>query len=214
MAWLSVTGRPPAIWRRRRQRCFASRAARLLHVRALDHRLEQPIFRRLFGRREHVVKRAGHLERVEKLFEVGDLTSLDTHADDEAPVLLESRLYFGDAHVFRQRLLELRQQIGPRERPHFDDRLGFSGRCRRSEEHTSELQSQSNLVCRLLLEKKKNNTKTIPCTINKLKALNPQPQQMINKPYALNHQLMDSKPCMLDLSQTTPYLHDILKIYD
>src|SRR2546430_8462577 len=28
----------------------------------------------------------------------------------------------------------------------------------RSEEHTSELQSQSNIVCRLLLEKKKNNT--------------------------------------------------------
>src|SRR2546427_9335869 len=28
-------------------------------------------------------------------------------------------------------------------------------RVRRSEEHTSELQSQSNLVCRLLLEKKK-----------------------------------------------------------
>src|SRR2546430_13628187 len=28
-------------------------------------------------------------------------------------------------------------------------------RCGRSEEHTSELQSQSNLVCRLLLEKKK-----------------------------------------------------------
>src|SRR2546430_3831167 len=30
------------------------------------------------------------------------------------------------------------------------------GRTRRSEEHTSELQSQSKLVCRLLLEKKKN----------------------------------------------------------
>src|SRR2546430_13723883 len=28
--------------------------------------------------------------------------------------------------------------------------------CLRSEEHTSELQSQSNLVCRLLLEKKNN----------------------------------------------------------
>src|SRR3989475_5974251 len=28
----------------------------------------------------------------------------------------------------------------------------------RSEEHTSELQSQSNLVCRLLLEKKKQDT--------------------------------------------------------
>src|SRR2546430_10308319 len=30
-------------------------------------------------------------------------------------------------------------------------------RGKRSEEHTSELQSQSNLVCRLLLEKKKNS---------------------------------------------------------
>src|SRR2546427_1385280 len=30
----------------------------------------------------------------------------------------------------------------------------------RSEEHTSELQSQSNLVCRLLLEKKKQTTTT------------------------------------------------------
>src|SRR5688572_31498286 len=52
------------------------------------------------------------------------------------------------------------------------DRLWRSGRepWNRSEEHTSELQSQSNLVCRLLLEKKnkkyyrKNtdiNTKTL-----------------------------------------------------
>src|SRR2546430_6023495 len=31
----------------------------------------------------------------------------------------------------------------------------------RSEEHTSELQSQSNLVCRLLLEKKKVYTHTV-----------------------------------------------------
>src|SRR3712207_8939575 len=30
--------------------------------------------------------------------------------------------------------------------------------CNRSEEHTSELQSRQYLVCRLLLEKKKNNT--------------------------------------------------------
>src|SRR2546427_5035635 len=34
----------------------------------------------------------------------------------------------------------------------------------RSEEHTSELQSQSNLVCRLLLEKKKKTTIPIPST--------------------------------------------------
>src|SRR2546430_9753076 len=31
----------------------------------------------------------------------------------------------------------------------------------RSEEHTSELQSQSNLVCRLLLEKKKKRSRAI-----------------------------------------------------
>src|SRR2546430_14564032 len=34
----------------------------------------------------------------------------------------------------------------------------------RSEEHTSELQSQSNLVCRLLLEKKKTHDPTLPRT--------------------------------------------------
>src|SRR2546430_8273344 len=38
---------------------------------------------------------------------------------------------------------------------HQDRRGPRGGRRRRSEEHTSELQSQSNLVCRLLLEKKK-----------------------------------------------------------
>src|SRR2546427_1910220 len=40
-------------------------------------------------------------------------------------------------------------------------------RADRSEEHTSELQSQSNLVCRLLLEKKKKkyrNESYITCT--------------------------------------------------
>src|SRR2546430_7632305 len=34
----------------------------------------------------------------------------------------------------------------------------------RSEEHTSELQSQSNLVCRLLLEKKKNHVSCVVLT--------------------------------------------------
>src|SRR5437016_6740677 len=35
----------------------------------------------------------------------------------------------------------------------------LAGQLPRSEEHTSELQSLTNLVCRLLLEKKKKNTK-------------------------------------------------------
>src|SRR2546430_13190891 len=39
----------------------------------------------------------------------------------------------------------------------------------RSEEHTSELQSQSKLVCRLLLEKKINKSEiTISCDISRL----------------------------------------------
>src|SRR5688572_32350093 len=51
-----------------------------------------------------------------------------------------------------------------------DDRAGdvrrvvLAGRAHagiaRSEEHTSELQSQSNLVCRLLLEKKKSSSRS------------------------------------------------------
>src|SRR2546428_5493852 len=38
------------------------------------------------------------------------------------------------------------------------DALRIGDECIRSEEHTSELQSRSDLVCRLLLEKKKSKT--------------------------------------------------------
>src|SRR2546426_6164693 len=47
-------------------------------------------------------------------------------------------------------------------------RLNATVRPKRSEEHTSELQSPCNLVCRLLLEKKKNNShapRTLGCTV-------------------------------------------------
>src|SRR5438132_1881654 len=44
------------------------------------------------------------------------------------------------------------RQIGPP-----GQHLGWRRPIRRSEEHTSELQSHSDLVCRLLLEKKKKN---------------------------------------------------------
>src|SRR5690554_7187975 len=40
--------------------------------------------------------------------------------------------------------------------PHWDQEDSQPPRCR-SEEHTSELQSRPHLVCRLLLEKKKNS---------------------------------------------------------
>src|SRR2546430_8730420 len=45
----------------------------------------------------------------------------------------------------------------------------------RSEEHTSELQSQSNLVCRLLLEKKKKNNITSPHYRSLVNTLSPSP---------------------------------------
>src|SRR5436190_9087937 len=50
----------------------------------------------------------------------------------------------------RRRALPPRDRLGPRPRR-------LHGIARRSEEHTSELQSHSDLVCRLLLEKKKSN---------------------------------------------------------
>src|SRR2546427_6786094 len=69
--------------------------------------------------------------------------------------------------LFRSSLRPLRSsrhtgdtRAGPRHRSRWGSRpppaTASTSRDRRSEEHTSELQSQSNLVCRLLLEKKKN----------------------------------------------------------
>src|SRR2546430_9002783 len=49
-----------------------------------------------------------------------------------------------------------RQRLGVEWRHILDRKL------KRSEEHTSELQSQSNLVCRLLLEKKKKQQPKMP----------------------------------------------------
>src|SRR5690606_41595593 len=43
----------------------------------------------------------------------------------------------------------------PRRRPHRHCGQACQSKAVRSEEHTSELQSRENLVCRLLLEKKK-----------------------------------------------------------
>src|SRR2546427_4405677 len=58
----------------------------------------------------------------------------------------------------RKTMDALRNTITPRVGrgypPDYTGEIAF--RSARSEEHTSELQSQSNLVCRLLLEKKKN----------------------------------------------------------
>src|SRR5437016_10059791 len=51
----------------------------------------------------------------------------------------------------------------------------------RSEEHTSELQSLTNLVCRLLLEKKKNKQKTPHRVHNKTKLLDQNSMHIVTR---------------------------------
>src|SRR5947207_8116658 len=46
-------------------------------------------------------------------------------------------------------------------RPQIPNRVGFRIDSARAEEHTSELQSHSDLVCRLLLEKKKTHSAAV-----------------------------------------------------
>src|SRR2546430_6341190 len=65
-------------------------------------------------------------------------------------------IYPGTALLQRQRDERESAHPGPHHAAQYQ-RVPEPERHRRSEEHTSELQSQSNLVCRLLLEKKKNN---------------------------------------------------------
>src|SRR2546426_8029683 len=84
--------------------------------------------------------------------------------------LFRSRLEagVGRAHVFEDTLLGARgddrlrapfhEHVGPALGPTI---LLDRHQPERSEEHTSELQSPCNLVCRLLLEKKKKNSKML-----------------------------------------------------
>src|SRR3712207_7018869 len=80
-----------------------------------------------------------------------------------APALVVRRAG-GRARVSVPALLQGRQReelLGQGDPP-----AGIGGRAgvpRRSEEHTSELQSRQYLVCRLLLEKKKNSNLLIRC---------------------------------------------------
>src|SRR5256885_7274451 len=57
-------------------------------------------------------------------------------------------------------------RLGRHDVPHFDGRGPPRLVGTRSEEHTSELQSPCNLVCRLLLEKKKNANTYAPISVD------------------------------------------------
>src|SRR2546430_12668952 len=75
------------------------------------------------------------------LFPYTTLFRSDRRRDPQYPISLDAWERLQDARDARRRRLEVRRLPMPAPL--------------RSEEHTSELQSQSNLVCRLLLEKKK-----------------------------------------------------------
>src|SRR5256885_3406441 len=78
-----------------------------------------------------------------------EIYTLSLH--DALPIFLLPLRKSGDNLLDSSKLLVGELGLG------FSDRLGhfLLGLLKRSEEHTSELQSPCNLVCRLLLEKKK-----------------------------------------------------------
>src|SRR2546421_9715046 len=73
----------------------------------------------------------------------------------------------------------------------------FSAATTRSEEHTSELQSRSDLVCRLLLEKKKRTHRTCHRTDTRLTIKNG----------ALHDRRPRTEPCNTVTGDLHPHLH-------
>src|SRR5690606_40307921 len=87
--------------------------------------------------------------------------SSDLPAEWPALAVKDHTIVVGYGRVGRQLALLLRDRGVPvvvvEEEADLTQRAREEGLLVRSEEHTSELQSRENLVCRLLLEKKKKN---------------------------------------------------------
>src|SRR5207302_11288319 len=83
-------------------------------------------------------------------------SDLDPRCPGSTPALLERHRESAVAGTPGLQRQGFQQRLGPRlrQRCHRPARDSVG----RSEEHTSELQSRENLVCRLLLEKKKKKT--------------------------------------------------------
>src|SRR5699024_11381838 len=64
--------------------------------------------------------------------------------------------YDGSQDIAKQLFQRLMSEISDPDTPDFEKPDSVVSKGSRSEEHTSELQSRFDLVCRLLLEKKKN----------------------------------------------------------
>src|SRR5699024_12002806 len=86
----------------------------------------------------------------------GPATSVTSAPSLEA-AFAKANPVFPDERFVRNRTGSIASRVGPAEINTFFPLHNFSWD--RSEEHTSELQSRFDLVCRLLLEKKKQKTK-------------------------------------------------------
>src|SRR5262249_62064123 len=95
-----------------------------------------------------------------------EIYTLSLH--DALPILVGVRADRGEASAL-DRVLHGAEVVECAAR----EQLGFEGRGLRSEEHTSELQSLTNLVCRLLLEKKKKQNTRSPVQPKSCTALIP-----------------------------------------
>src|SRR2546430_16975682 len=138
------------LFRSREQRPEQLQLARVAQLAVGPHRLdlrEQQILRCGVSRELVEAMMPGHELRVVVGQAIHALLQLDEPPDGEA-VEVVSRLSALEVKQRRLVLPPVVQQVGEID-------TGFGVSRVRSEEHTSELQSQSNLVCRLLLEKKK-----------------------------------------------------------
>src|SRR2546427_8094614 len=106
------------------------------------------------------------------------------------PLLVFSSFFFNDTATTEIYTLSLHDAlpISCGSRPHhFPAMPRQAPGCRaRSEEHTSELQSQSNLVCRLLLEKKKKKISS------SLRISLPRSRRLGRAPHSLLSRIVDN----------------------
>src|SRR2546427_5370087 len=90
------------------------------------------------------------VDKVKSLYRYGYFFFLMIRRPPRSTLFPYTTLFRSRDHPKRH--LEAADRVRPARRVDWLERVGP-----RSEEHTSELQSQSNLVCRLLLEKKKSS---------------------------------------------------------
>src|SRR5438034_10582223 len=117
----------------------------------LHHRPEERIGAELFGLGMRFVHQLLALPR-----SLAGLKFVRAGGDHLPPAFIHSEEQRAPRCYFHLSIKSCAVQILPALEKFFAQRVAF-----RSEEHTSELQSHSDLVCRLLLEKKKQNVSTL-----------------------------------------------------